>query len=194
MERIPEAMVIFREALAARSDYKPALLNIGFLALRGGDVATAKKAFASMQDDWYVESALVPMLRLEGDADKAENLCEKVLSHHAKHKPTLINCGINAYQGKKDFKKAKDYLNRALAVQGGSSLWDDKTGKLLGVVDAEEARQSQLKASKDAEERKAKAEAEKAKASPAQGKPSGAPAEGPKTQQSAPGESGQHAK
>ena len=182
MDRIPEAMVIFKESLAARNDYKPALLNIGFLALRGGDVATAKRALGGMQDDWYVESAFIPVLRVEGDSEKADGLCSKVLAAHPKHKPTLINCGINAYQGKADYKKARDYLNRALSVQGGSPIWDEKSGRLLGVVDAEEARASQVKANKEAEERKAKAEAAKQKPNPEQPKPSAPDAAAPKQQ------------
>ena len=175
MERIPEAVVMFKEALSASSDYKPALLNLGFLALQGGDAATAKRAFGSMQDDWYVESGLVSVLRLEGDADKAEGVCERVLSKHPRHKPTLINCGINAWQGKKDYKKARDYLNKALAVAGGAAVWDEKTGRLLGTIDSEEARAAQLKAKKEADDRKAKADAEKPKASAPQAQPPTSP-------------------
>jgi hypothetical protein len=126
-----------------------------------------------MQDDWYVESGLVSVLRLEGDVDKAEGICDKVLSKHPKHKPTLINCGINAWQGKKDYKKARDYLNKAMAVAGGAAVWEEKSGRLLGAIDSEEARAVQMKASREAEDRKAKAEAEKAKQAPA-----GASAEG----------------
>ena len=171
MERIPEAVATFKEALGADKEYKPALLNIGFLALQGGDAATAKRALAGMQDDWFVDGGLISVDRLDGDTDKADQRCERVLSKHPKHKPTLINCGINAYQGKRDFKKARDYLNRAIASQGGSPAWDEKTGKLLGVVDSEEARAGQLKAAKEAEERAEKAKAEKAKADAAAAKP-----------------------
>lgn len=178
MDRIPEAVATFKEALAAEKDYKPALLNIGFLALQGGDAATAKRALGGMQDDWFVDGGLISVDRLDGDADKAEQRCERVLSKHPKHKPTLINCGINAYQGRKDFKKARDYINRAIVVQGGSAAWDEKTGRLLGVIDSEEARAGQMKAAKEAEERAAKAQAEKAKADAAAGKaqPAAAPA------------------
>ncbi len=172
MERIPEAMVLFKEALAVNSEYKPALLNIGFLALQGGDVVTAKKALGGMQDDWYVMSGLISVLRLEGDVDKADGICEKILAQHPKHKPTLINCGINSLQGRKDYKKARDYLNRALSVAGGVSIWDEKAGKLLGAIDSEEARAAQLRSLKEAEERKAKEQADKAKAAPAQSQPS----------------------
>ena len=177
MQRIPEAVLMFKEALAANSDYKPALLNIGFLALQGGDAATAKKALGGMQDDWYVESGLVSVLRLEGDVDKADGICDKVLAKHPKHKPTLINCGINAWQGKKDYKKARDYLNKAMAVAGGAAVWDEKSGKLLGAIDSEEARAAQMKANKEAEDRKAKAAAEKAKMEAE--KPKAAPAADP---------------
>lgn len=163
MGRIPEAVAMFKEALSVNSEYRPALLNLGFLALQGGDVATAKRALGGMQDDWYVESALVSVLRLEGESDKADSICEKVLSKRPRHKPTLINCGINAWQGKKDYKKARDYLNKALSVAGGVAVWDEKTGRLLGAIDSEEARAAQLKARKEAEDRKAKADAAKPK-------------------------------
>lgn len=171
MDRIPEAVVLFKEALAVNNEYRPALLNIGFLALQGGDVATAKRALAGMQDDWYVESGLISVLRLEGESEKAEGLCDRVLAKRPRHKPTLINCGINSWQGRKDYKKARDYLNRALAVAGGAAAWDEKTGRLLGAIDSEEARVAQLKARREAEERKAKAEAAKEKTPPAEGQP-----------------------
>jgi tetratricopeptide (TPR) repeat protein len=171
MDRIPEAMVLFKEALGVSNDYRPALLNIGFLALQGGDVTTAKRALAGMQDDWYVESGLISVLRLEGESEKAESLCDRVLSKRPRHKPTLINCGINSWQGRRDYKKARDYLNKALAVAGGAAIWDEKTGRLLGAIDSEEARAAQLKARKEAEELKAKADAAKDKATPGQDQP-----------------------
>jgi tetratricopeptide (TPR) repeat protein len=171
MDRIPEAIVLFKEALKESSDYRPALLNIGFLALQGGDVTTAKRALAGMQDDWYVESGLISVLRLEGESEKAESLCERVLSKRPRHKPTLINCGINSWQGRKDYRKARDYLNKALAVAGGSAVWDEKTGRLLGAIDSEEARVAQLKARKEAEDLKVKADAAKDKPTPAQDQP-----------------------
>ena len=186
MDRIPEAVATFREALAVEKDYEPALLNLGLLALQGGDLGTAKRALGGMQDDWFIDGSLVSLDRLEGDAAKAEQRCERVLAKHPKHKPTLINCGINAYQGQRDFKKARDYLNRALAMTGGNAAWDEKSGKLLSVVDAEEARAAQSKALKESEESKAKADAEKGKAEAAAskaqpggaaaGEPAGAPA------------------
>lgn len=177
MDRIPEAVVMFKEALAANNDYRPALLNLGFLALQGGDVVTAKRAFVGMQDDWYVESGLVSVMRLEGESEKAEGYCERVLSKRPRHKPTLINCGINAWQGRKDYKKARDYLNKALAVAGGAAVWDEKSGRLLGAIDLEESRVAQLRARKEAEERKAKADAAK----PTPETPKDQPAQGPES-------------
>jgi len=171
MDRIPEAMVLFKEALKESNEYRPALLNIGFLALQGGDVTTAKRALGGMQDDWYVESGLISILRLEGESDKAEGLCDRVLAKRPRHKPTLINCGINSWQGRKDYKKARDYLNKALAVAGGAAAWDEKTGRLLGAIDSEESRVAQARARKEAEERKAKADTAKDKTPPAEGQP-----------------------
>jgi tetratricopeptide (TPR) repeat protein len=178
MDRIPEAVATFREALAIDNSYEPARLNIGFLALQGGDAATAKQMLSSIEDDWFVDSGLVGVERLSGDSSKAEQRCDRILSKHPKHKPTLINCAINAYQGQADYKKARDLLGRALQVNGGPSSWNDKSAKLLGVIDAEEARASQSKSLKESEERKQKAEKEKAAADAAaakKDKPSGSP-------------------
>jgi tetratricopeptide (TPR) repeat protein len=169
MDRIPEAMVLFKEALAASNDYEPARLNIGFLALQGGDVLTAKRALGSMQDDWYVQSGLISVLRLEGESEKADSLCERVLAKNPRHKPTLINCGVNAWQGKQDYKKARDYLNKALAVAGGAAVWDEKTGRLLGAIDSEEARAAQARARKADDESKAQADTTKDGATSSQG-------------------------
>jgi tetratricopeptide (TPR) repeat protein len=162
-DRVPEAMATFKEAINVEKDFEPALLNIGFLALQGGDVATAKRALGSLQDDWFVDAAYIAIDRVDGDGNKAEQRCERVLSKHPRHKPTLINCGINSYQGLRDYKRARDYFNKALAVQGGPAAWDEKTGKLLGVVDSEEMKAQRDKQMREAEERKAKAEADKAK-------------------------------
>jgi tetratricopeptide (TPR) repeat protein len=155
MERIPEAMILFKDAVAVSPDYKPALLNIGFLALQGGDGVTAQKALGAVQDDWYADAGLISVLRLQGDVDKADASCDKILAGHPKHKPTLINCGINAWQGKKNYAKARDLINKSLAVAGGTAVWDEKSGRLLGAIDAEEARANQAKSLKEAADRKA---------------------------------------
>lgn len=171
MERIPEAVALFKEALSVTPDFKPALLNIGFLALQGGDVATAQKSLGGLDGDWYAEAGLISVLRLQGEADKAEASCEKILREHPKHKQTLINCGINAWQGKKDFAKARDLIGKALVIPGGSLVWDEKAGRILGVLDGEEDRARQAKSLKEAADRKL----EKEKAAPKL--PAGQPSE-----------------
>jgi tetratricopeptide (TPR) repeat protein len=162
--RIPEAVAIFREVLKLDPNFEAAKLNIGFLALQGGDTKTARAMLGGGTEDWFVDSAFISIDRLSGETDKAEQRCEKVLAKQPKHKPTLINCAINAYQGQGNFKKAREYLGRALQIPGGPAAWDDRSGKLLGVIDAEEARASQLKAQKESEERKAQADKQKAAA------------------------------
>ncbi len=163
MERIPEAMGLFKEAIAINSDYKPALLNMGFLALQGGDVETAQKSLASVEGDWYAEAGLISVNRLLGDSEKADASCEKILGAHPKHKQTLINCGINAWQGKKDYAKAREMLNKALVIPGGALVWDEKAGKILVAIDRDEDRSKQEKSLKEAANRDA---ADKAKAAP----------------------------
>jgi tetratricopeptide (TPR) repeat protein len=170
MERIPEAMSMFKEALALNGEYKPALLNIGFLALQGGDVETAQKALSGLSGDWYAEAGLISVFRMQGEADKAQASCDKILQEHPKNKQTLINCGINAWQGKKDYAKARELLGKALTIPGGAIVWDEKAGKIMGVLDGEEDRAKQAKSLKDAADRKqAKEKASAAGGAPAAG-------------------------
>ena len=142
-ERIPEAAFAFRESLKANGSYRAAQLNLGLLALRGGDFALAKRMLGEMQDDWFALSGLVVVERMEGDKGRAENICEKVLDKRGDHKPTLFNCALHEYQAKRNFDKAKDLLTkmtRARAVSG-SERWDEKAFRLIGEIDMEKARE-----------------------------------------------------
>lgn len=185
MDRLPEAVLAFREALKAEENFGAARLNLGFLALLGGDFATAKKMLAGMQDDWFVQYGMVTIDRIDGDAGKAEGLCDKVQQVKPQHKPTLFNCGLNAYQGKHDVAKAKALINKMLKTPGGSQTWDDKAARLLGAIDAEEARRQ---AAQDSEKKKPQGgEAKSTAPSSNMGKEGGAKAgEKPKSTQPSP--------
>lgn len=151
-DRIPEAVAFFKEALKANSGYKAAKLNLGFLALSGGDLGLAKRMLSDVQDDWFVDSGLLIVARLEGDNGRADSLCSKVLAKRSDHKPTLFNCGLHEWQGKRSAEKAKEYLNRAVKARGGEGSWDEKAYRLIGNIDTE--RQMDLIKKREEEERR----------------------------------------
>lgn len=140
-DRVPEAVLYFREALKAVGNYKPALLNLGFAALKGGDMATAKKALGDLQSDWFVQYGLISVARMGGDDGRAAELCDKVLGKEPGHKAALFNCGLFEFQNKHNFAKAKELLNRSGKAKGGESGWDEKASQVLAQVSEEEAQQ-----------------------------------------------------
>ena len=141
--RIPTAVVNFKESLKNISSYRPAQLNLGFIALRGGDVSTSKRAFSSMQSDWFVQTGLVTISRLEGNQNRVQSLCSKLLSRN--HKPTLYNCGLHEFQVKKNYKQAKVLMNKAVKARGNKE-WDTAIYKMITKVNFEEAQAKKKKA------------------------------------------------
>lgn len=139
-DRIPEAVFAFKEALKEENSFVAARLNLGFLALYGGDFGLARKMLGDMQEDWFVQSGLLIIDRMTGDVSKADAHCANVLKSKPNHKPTLYNCALHAFQGKQNYKEARDLLNRMLKIQGGLVSWDNKAGFALGQVDMEEAK------------------------------------------------------
>jgi predicted Zn-dependent protease len=147
-DRVPEAVLYFKEALKASGNYKPALLNLGFAALKGGDLSTAKKALGDLQGDWFVQYGLISVARMEGNESRADDLCDKVLGKEPGHKAALFNCGLVEFQNKRNFGKAKDLLSKAMKAKGGEPGWDDKISQVYGQVQSEEV-QAKAAAPKD---------------------------------------------
>lgn len=138
-DRVPEAVLYFKEALKAQGNYKPAMLNLGFAALKGGDLSTAKKALGEYQNDWFVQYGLISVARMEGNESGAEQLCDKVLLKEPGHKAALANCGLLEFQNKRNFAKAKDLLGKAMKAKGGEANWDEKVAQIFGQAQQEEA-------------------------------------------------------
>lgn len=155
--RIPEAVENFKRSLKESRDYEPAALNLGFIALRGGDLDTAKVGLGNMQDDWFVQYALISMGRLEGNTSRVENLCQRILRVRANHKPTLFNCALHAFQTQKKYLDAKSYLDKMQSTRGGASQWDKKANVLMAKVRVEAQKEA-------AQIEKIKRQKEKAKA------------------------------
>ena len=151
-DRIPEAVLYFKQALKASSNYKPAMLNLGFAALKGGDLETAKKALADMQSDWFVQYGLISVARMEGNEGRAGDLCEKVLSKEPQHKGSLFNCALFELQNKKNFAKARDLASKAASAKHGDLGWDERAMQLTNTIDAEESSIKKAQAQKKSEQ------------------------------------------
>lgn len=151
-DRIPEAVLYFKQALKAVSNYKPAMLNLGFAALKGGDLETARKALADMQSDWFVQYGLISIARLEGNEGRAGDLCEKVLSKEPQHKGALFNCALFELQNKKNFARARDLTSKAASAKYGDLGWDERAMQLTNTIDAEESSIKRAQAQKKAEQ------------------------------------------
>lgn len=147
-DRVPEAVLYFKEALKVNSNYRPALLNLGFVALKGGDLGTAKKALDSMQNDWFVQYGMISVARLEGNEGKASEACDQVLRKEGGHKAALFNCGLLEFQNRKNFAKAKELVGRATKARGGESGWDSRAIDVANKIDFEDA-EAKSKAAKD---------------------------------------------
>ena len=162
-ERVPEAVAYFRQSLKALGSYEPALLNLGLVALGGGDLQTAKRSFSNMQDDLVVQTALVSIERLSGNANRIDSLCERILKKDPSHKSTLFNCGLHEYQAKANFDRAKQLLNEAARAPGGEAGWDRHIGQMIAKVSLEHNRLKRVAAKKktDARELKEKAKVDK---------------------------------
>ena len=182
-DRIPEAVLYFREALKAVPAYKPSLLNLGFAALKGGEIGMAKQILGKIENDWFVSYGMVSIQRLEGDVGGALENCDRVLKKQPEHAAALFNCGLVEYQNKHNLGKAKEYLTKAGRAKVTSEGWNEKAFLLISQIDAEEAQVKRdemiAKAAKAAADKAVseKAAAAKAAADKAKVAPTGTPAE-----------------
>ena len=140
LNKIPEAVYSFKQSLKEDNTYVAAKLNLGFLALRGGDFGLARSMLNDMSDDWFVKSGVLVIDRMSGGADQALKLCTEVLAKKPNHKPTLFNCGLNELQAKKNFKGARDYMNKVMKYEGGDPNWNDRAARITGEIDIEESK------------------------------------------------------
>jgi predicted Zn-dependent protease len=140
MDRIPEAVVAFQESLKSSNDYRPAKINLGMLALDGGDFALARAMLGEAGDNALVASGEVTLARFKDGADRAAELCKAATAKHPDYKPLLFNCGLNDVQGKKDLARGKDYLARMLRAPGTdrrADKYNDRAQRLMMAIDAE---------------------------------------------------------
>lgn len=154
-DRVPEAVAYFKAALKAVPNYKPALLNLGFAALKGGDLNGAKRSLGDHLNDWFVKYGLITVARMEGNEQRADQLCDEVLKKESGHKAALFNCGLLEYQNKHNFKKAIELVNKAGKARGGEQGWDERIQMTETKIDQEEAKAKAADAKKKAAEKAA---------------------------------------
>ncbi len=153
--RVPEAIQAWNLALKASTDYKPALYNIAFAALRYGDFAKSKQILGMLDNDWYAQSGLIVALRLSNSERLASEYCEKVLNRHPNHKPSLYNCAILEYQNFQNYTKAKSLIARLTKSQSGGVL-EERAFRLVSAMEQEEQKQEAHKLKKKEDEERAK--------------------------------------
>lgn len=139
-KKLPEAASFWKEALKASSNFEPAALNLGMLALEHGDFVTAKAALNSVDQDWYVRTGLIVVEKLSGNNQAVQDLCDKVTAEQPQYKPALYNCGVFEYQATRNLPKAKALMTRMVQARIGGSGYDDKAYKLLTAIDQEASR------------------------------------------------------
>ena len=139
-ERLPEAAEFWQESLKVVSNYKPARLNLGFLALKYGDHITAKKMLGSMQNDWFAVYGLVVAERLAGNSSRVVSLCRSLEGKKKNFKPGMLSCALNKYQGRGDYAGAKKDLQKIVGLKSGSTVIDEYAYKALAQIDKDEAK------------------------------------------------------
>jgi tetratricopeptide (TPR) repeat protein len=179
-DRVPEAVLYFKEALKAVPSYKPAQMNLGFIALKGGELGMAKQLLGKIDNDWFVSYGLITLQRLDGDVGGALEQCDRVLKKQPEHSAALFNCGLVEYQNKRNLAKAKEYFNKAGKAKLTAEGWNEKAFLMIAQIDAEEAlakrEEMQAKAAKAASDKAAADKAAAEKAASEKGKGAGPPA------------------
>lgn len=142
--RLPEAVDYWNQALRFKSDYEPARLNLGFMALTYGDFSTARKMLYGINADWFVSSGIIQAERLANNTKKVKSLCDDFKERSARTKPVLLSCALNTYQGLGDANGAIGELNALLGISGGPEGVDKTARQLLDRIKSEQSREAEL--------------------------------------------------
>lgn len=138
--RLPEAVDFWNQSLRFKSDYEPARLNLGFMALTYGDFSTARKMLYGLNADWFVKSGIIQAERLANNTRKVNSLCNDFDERSARTKPVLLSCALNTYQGLGNAGDAIKQLNDLLDISGGPESLDKTARQLIGRIKSEQSR------------------------------------------------------
>jgi hypothetical protein len=180
LDRTPEAVEWWKKSLGVNKNYKPAAYNLGFLALKFGDLKTGRAAIVDFNEDWFAQGGLFVYDRNQGSKD-LDSRCTKFMSERADHPMMVFNCGVYAMQNKNNSEEAKKQLGKVGNLSRLEKGWDEQSKALLRDLAKQEREEAASKqaASKKAEDNKAAqkaAEEKKAADKPQEAKSSPAPA------------------
>lgn len=174
LDRTPEAVEYWKKSLAVDPSYRPAAYNLGFIAMKYGDIKTGRARLIANNDDWFAEAGIFVADRNAGSTS-LDGRCTRLLEKQADHPMIVFNCGLYQYQNKGNFKEAKELLEKSKGLKGGEPSWDSSAGRLIAEMNRAEGE----KKSREAEAKRMEA----AKKAPAGGqadkKEAGKPAQQP---------------
>lgn len=130
----PRALEHFKRALTIDSSNTAARVNRAFLMLRFAHGQRSAKDIRSLDQDWFVRSALVSGARITGQTAKARSLCSELVAQRPEHKSILFNCGLVHFQNAKDPKTALELIERAQRLQGAKGLWGRRAKHYLSIL------------------------------------------------------------
>ena len=115
----------FKQSLKYRSNYPPALFNIGFLSLRYGYYSRAQQYLSSLQEDWYAKVGVMSADRHTKKDSRASSACDRLVQSKPKNKIVLFNCGLFYFQNLGNVEKARDLIESATQEAYGEENWDE---------------------------------------------------------------------
>lgn len=133
-----EAAIYFRKSLSSFSSYMPAVLNLGFLQLKFGNFAAARRTLGIVPSDWFTNTGMIIIERHLGNISRANSLCSSVLKKKPNHKISKVNCAIIEFKENKNYKRARKLLQEAAKIHGGGEVWENMIYRLLEEIDTKE--------------------------------------------------------
>lgn len=124
--KLPEAALEWQAALRKNPANKGAATNLGLMALKYGDLKTAKLRLARAGGHWQALLGLAIVARQQKQFAKARSLCNQALSQNRRSKTALLSCALVEADGFKDKAKAESYLDEALKLTTGSDRVNEK--------------------------------------------------------------------
>jgi Flp pilus assembly protein TadD len=134
---------IYEMNKAAKANYLPALITLGFLALRSGDYIGAERNFriatAAASENLNAKMGLGIALRVRGRADEAEPLLGQVYKARPSDRRVAWNYAIALSEIPARKKDAMDVLNKYFQLPGSLGEVDGKANELLQKLQARPA-------------------------------------------------------
>jgi tetratricopeptide (TPR) repeat protein len=173
---------IYEMNKAARANYVPALITLGFLALRSGDYLGAERNFriatASAGENLNAKMGLGIALRVRGKADEAVPLLAQIYKQKSQDRRVAWNYALALSEIPSRRKEAVDLLGKYFQLPGSLGDVDGKANALLQKLQApppSPASQPKTEAKSEAKE----AGASKSEARPSGGTPASQPPASP---------------